>query len=392
MGEWRKSKLKDLGRVQTGTTPSTRVEENYGDFIPFIKPPSFQKDGTIDYSGPHLSKIGIVKGRLIPANSILMVCIGATIGKTGYVDREVSCNQQINAITLKEGLNHKFFYYLLSSKLFFNEVMSRSSQATLPMINKSKWQDIEVSYPDSLGEQKRIVHLLDTAFGEIERARGLLARNLVNAGELFESRLGEVFGRLEKEYKKQPLSELSYLKSGGTPSRRNPENWTNGNIEWYSSGELNDVFTRDSKEFITQYGLENSNARIFPEGSLLIGIYDTAALKMSISDRPVTFNQAIVGVEPSDKILMRFLMLGIEAQKSDLLLLRRGTRQKNLSLAKIKAIEVAVPPVKIQKQLIKEVDDWFESINDVRSHYTHQLNHLSELKQSLLAKAFAGEL
>src|SRR5690242_4056440 len=90
------------------------------------------------------------------------------------------------------------------------------------------------------------------------------------------------------------LGDITDVQSGGTPSVSNKAFW-NGDIPWYSSGELNDLYTSSPKRHITAAGLEGSNAKLFPAGSLLIGMYDTAALKMSILDRAGAFNQAIAG-------------------------------------------------------------------------------------------------
>src|SRR3954462_7371624 len=88
------------------------------------------------------------------------------------------------------------------------------------------------------------------------------------------------------------LGDVAEVQSGGTPLVSNKSFW-NGDIPWYSSGELNDLYTSIPERHITAAGLKGSNAKLFPAGSLLIGMYDTAALKMSILDRAGAFNQAI---------------------------------------------------------------------------------------------------
>ena len=82
--DWKSHPIKELGKVVTGNTPKTSEPENYGDFIPFVKPGDFNSDGTIDYQKQKLSITGMGKSRVIESNSVLMVCIGATIGKCGY--------------------------------------------------------------------------------------------------------------------------------------------------------------------------------------------------------------------------------------------------------------------------------------------------------------------
>jgi type I restriction enzyme S subunit len=91
-----------------------------------------------------------------------MVCIGATIGKTGFSERIVTSNQQINALTPKSEFEARFFYYALTTDIFFNKIMQASSQATLPIINKSKWENLTVPFPNDKKEQIEIVKRLDT--------------------------------------------------------------------------------------------------------------------------------------------------------------------------------------------------------------------------------------
>ena len=191
---------------------------------------------------------------------------------------------------------------------------------------------------------------------------------------------------------KKKLGEVAYVKSGGTPLRSNKEFWDKGYIPWYSSGELNNLHTNESERYITQIGLENSNAKLFPEGSLLIGMYDTAALKMSILDRGATFNQAIAGVKPSRNINLLFIFYSINAMKSELLNQRRGVRQKNLSLKKIKDFIISFPSLDVQKRVVEELGQFIIETQSLESNYQQELDALDELKKSILQKAFNGEL
>ena len=87
---WVEKQLQQTGITQTGSTPKTLVITNYGEYIPFVKPADFNKDGSLDYDKDKLSKQGFEQARKISAGSVLMVCIGATIGKCGYCDRDVT--------------------------------------------------------------------------------------------------------------------------------------------------------------------------------------------------------------------------------------------------------------------------------------------------------------
>lgn len=192
---WEEKMLKEIGVTQTGTTPKTANKENYGDFIPFIKPADIDitGNGEIRYDNDGLSEQGLNNGRKMLEGSILMVCIGATIGKVGFVDRDVSCNQQINSLTVKKELFPKFIYYALSTKGFFKQVMHNAAQATLPIINKGKWEALTVSYPKSKTEQQKIVQKLDALSAQTKRLEAIYQQKIDNLEELKKSILQKAF-------------------------------------------------------------------------------------------------------------------------------------------------------------------------------------------------------
>ena len=170
---WEEKTLKELGQTQTGTTPSKSDKDNYGDYIPFIRPSEIDYDGSgrIEYnSALKLSKKGADNGRVFDAHSIYMVCIGATIGKVGYGERAISCNQQINIFSPNSSVNYKFAYYAMKNDGFQQKVIKEgtSSQATLPIINKGKWEKLSLSYPP-LSEQQSIVASLDSLKSKVDQ-------------------------------------------------------------------------------------------------------------------------------------------------------------------------------------------------------------------------------
>jgi type I restriction enzyme S subunit len=93
-----------------------------------------------------------------------MVSIGGSIGKTVIVDRDVSCNQQINIVTPAECINPRFVLNAVRSPDFQKQVMARAAQGTLPIISKSKWETISIPIPP-LAEQHRIVAKVDELTG-----------------------------------------------------------------------------------------------------------------------------------------------------------------------------------------------------------------------------------
>lgn len=94
---WEWIRLGEMGFTQTGTTPSKSNPAYFSKYIPFIKPADIFEN-SVNYENEGLSKQGLNHGRLIESNSVLMVCIGGSIGKVNFIERACSCNQQINTI------------------------------------------------------------------------------------------------------------------------------------------------------------------------------------------------------------------------------------------------------------------------------------------------------
>ena len=154
---WQWVRLGSVGITQTGTTPATSHSEYFGKDIPFIKPADIS-NLSINYHNEGLSFEGIKYARLIKAKSILMVCIGGSIGKCYVNNCDVCCNQQINTFTpiLSDFL---YFLYLMQSDYFYKTTIFNATGTATPIINKSDWGNIIIPLPP-LSEQLRIVEKL----------------------------------------------------------------------------------------------------------------------------------------------------------------------------------------------------------------------------------------
>ena len=190
---WNDTVLADLGSVVTGSTPKTSDKGNLGDRLPFVKPGDFLPDGSLVYDKQGLSAQGASVSRVLPAGSALMVCIGATIGKAGYSDRPVATNQQINAVVPKDGISGEYLYYQMLTPEFQADVIHRSGQATLPIINKGKWSKLTVRVPNDLTKQTEIVDKLSSLRAQIDAALAQYKAQIVDLDDLRQSLLQKAF-------------------------------------------------------------------------------------------------------------------------------------------------------------------------------------------------------
>ena len=156
---WEWCRLSNIGITETGTTPSKTHPEYFGDYMPFLGPANILDDKIISET-QGLSEEGIKYGRVIPANSILQVCIGGSIGKCAIVRKEVTFNQQINSITpIKCCL--KYVHYVLQSETFRLSIMTKATGTATPIINRGNWEMLLFPLPP-YNEQNRIVEKLDS--------------------------------------------------------------------------------------------------------------------------------------------------------------------------------------------------------------------------------------
>lgn len=166
--EWNEVKLEDVGKIITGKTPKTSIEDNYGGHIPFLTPSDDMNVKIIKYTNKTLTLKGLneVKNCLIPKNSVCVSCIGSDLGKVVLTSEDTVTNQQINSIIVNEKFDYNFIYYtmiLLGKQLNY---MSKSSTA-VPIINKSTFSN-ELIFVPSLEEQKKISSILSNIDAKID--------------------------------------------------------------------------------------------------------------------------------------------------------------------------------------------------------------------------------
>ena len=153
---WEWTRLGNLFSTITGNTPSTKDASLYGDEYPFYKPTDLDAGFDVCFSEDTVSEKGYKNGRILPVYSVLVTCIGATIGKTGYIRNSGICNQQINAILPNTFILPEYTYFCMCSAFEQQQILTNSSATTLPILNKSKFDSLFFPVPPK-AQQTRTV-------------------------------------------------------------------------------------------------------------------------------------------------------------------------------------------------------------------------------------------
>lgn len=207
---WEWKKIKEIGKVVTGTTPSKKNPEFYSSRdYPFFKPTDLEAGTNVAFSIDSLSEQGIKEARFVPENSTLVTCIGATIGKTGFIRKGGGFNQQINAIIPFKEFNPKFVFYQAISPAFQNQIKDNASATTLPILNKGRFEILPfVICP--ISEQTKIVHEIESRLSVCDKMEETIETTLQQAEALRLSILKKAFeGKLVAQNPKdEPAAKL----------------------------------------------------------------------------------------------------------------------------------------------------------------------------------------
>ena len=361
-----------------GGFPITRIETTAND--------KFNRD-RMGYAG--ITDISKYESYVLEDGDLLM----SHINSVQYLGRTVLYVKQtdetiihgMNLLRLKarrDVINPAYARYCFYGNPFRRQVR----KITKKSVNQASFavkdlKQIKIDVP-SLSEQEQIVEILD----KLQKIIEMSSNELSTLDNLIKARFVEMFGDPvynTNDFPIRNLNELGNWASGGTPSRTVPE-YFKGNIDWYSAGELNTLFLEGSVEKITEEAIEKSATKLFKAGSLLIGMYDTAAFKMGILKEDSASNQACACITPNDEVNIIWLYYELQMMKEHFLSQRRGVRQKNLNLGMIKAFKI--PIAKREQQ--DEFSDFVKQVNKSKVAIQAALDKSQLLFDSLMQKYF----
>ena len=149
------------------------------------------------------------------------------------------------------------------------------------------------------------------------------------------------------------------------------------------------MYVSNSSEHISEEAVRETSAKLVPAGALMLGMYDTAALKASIAANECSCNQAIAfsAIRP-ERAHTVYVYYAIVIGREHFRRLQRGVRQKNLNLSMIREIQIPSPPLPLQQTFATRI----QAIEALKATHRAALAQLDALFASLQQRAFAGEL
>jgi len=375
-----------MNSLKTGKTPKTSNSEYFDGDIVWMTPSDFKGQKYAVTSERTITAVALEKNeaQLYETNTVLISTIG-DIGKVAIVKKPVSANQQITGVKINENilLPELFYYWLILNKKILE---NKANRAIISQLNNKLLRRISLKFPKELKDQQNFILYLNKTQELID----LRITSIKKLDDYIKSLFFESFGDPIHDNKglgKKTLSFYGKWRTGSTPPK-NSSLYYSGDIPWLTSGELNETYTYTSKNHITQSALSETSVKKVEANSLLIGMYDTAALKISIIKVDASCNQAIAFSKlDEEKCHPLFIYYNLLYSRDYYLNKRKGARQKNFKLSMIESLEILDAKPLHQKDFANKV----ERILTLITKYQIHLDHLKILFQSTLQKAFTDD-
>lgn len=192
-------------------------------------------------------------------------------------------------------------------------------------------------------------------------------------------------------WKKEPLGKICKTTSGGTPSRKNQSYYQNGTIPWVKSGELENNIITTSEEFITEEGLLNSSAKIFPAGTLLIALYGATIGKLAFLGIDAATNQAVCGIFQNENVSLKYLYYYLLFQRPNLIKQGVGGAQPNISQTILKKLEISYPDsITEQQRIVARIEELFSELDKAVDTLKTTKEQLTVYRRAVLKDAFSS--
>ena len=345
--------------------------ENRNGIYPIYGASGFIKN--VDFYHQDKEYVGIVKD-------------GSGIGRVSFYPPKSSLIGTLQYIFPKAGYDIRYVGYCLQSL----NLASYRQGAAIPHIYFRDYGEREVLVADSVKEQQRIVDILDKEFAKIDVLKANAEKSLQAAKDLFTQMLAHTFSN--QSWVKKRIGDVFNTGSGGTPLKTCKKYYEGGTIPWLRSGEVCQKYITETEMFITQLGLDNSSAKIFPSNTVVVAMYGATAGQVGILHTETTTNQAICGIFPRNDFVPEFVYYSLLSSKKGLVAQATGNAQPNISQIKIKNTTIPVIPLEKQLAVVSSLDDLNDKCQTLQENYQKTLTLCDDLKQALLRKAFNGEL
>ena len=389
---WLSAHLGKIATVLSGTTPDSSNPKYWNGHHIWVTPTDLGKlqNHLITASTRMISDEGRLSCSLplIPKDAVIMSS-RAPIGHLAISGCNLYTNQGCKSFVCGETLDPWFLYFNLMYRM--SEVQTLGSGATFIEVSKSALEGFEISFPESINEQRQIAARLKAQLAEVEIALQAAQVKLSDTRLLRTRMLKALFAELNAAPKKK-LGDYAETTSGSTPSRGNKHYWQPAEIAWVKTGEVAFAPITATEEAISKLALAECSLSLLPPQTILIAMYGQGKTRgqSAILEISASTNQACFAILPNETWEPDFLYLWLKSSYQDLrnLSADRGGNQANLNGALLKGLEVPAPGKTEQQRIVARIQATMTEIDVLENSSKAALEDINRLPNPILAQAF----
>ncbi len=349
-----------------------------------------------------------LSGFQVNVGDFLISCSG-TMGRITRVPEGAPqgvINQALLRIRLQpEFIDPNYFLKLFKSPVVQGHVLNKSVGGAIQNLAAVK-ELKEIPLPLApLAEQTRIVEKLDEVLAQVDTIKARLDGIPAILKRFRQSVLAAaVSGKLTEEWRSinsccewrdLSIGDISTVATGKTPKRTNSEYWTSEDVPWLTSSATGNLFCYEADQFVSFFGAEDCKLKRFPVGTLLLAMYGEGKTRGQVTELmfEATCNQACAAIVVDEgKALKSYVKLRLLENYEETRKAAAGGNQPNLNLNKVREIGIQLPSIEEQKEIVRLVDQYFAFADTIEAQVKKAQARVDKLTQSILAKAFRGEL
>ena len=339
--------------------------------------------------------------RLIKENDVLFATVRPTLQRIAIVPEHLNnqvCSTGYFVLRPKNEIHHRFVFYWLFSNDFMEQMENLQKGASYPAVTDAEVRAQKIPLPP-LPEQKRLVTLLDEAFESIATAKAKAQQNLKNARALFESHLNEVFSKRGEGWEEKKLGDLCQkITKGSSPKWQGIDYVEDEAVLFVTSENVGEYRLLLSKPKYVEWKFnEKEKKSILQKGDVLTNIVGASIGRTAIFDIDAiaNINQAVCLIRCEPTLLHNSYLshlLNSPVFREVLHDNEVDNARANLSLGFFSNLQIPLPPVDEQKEIVVKLDIFRTETQRLEALYSRKIAALDELKKALLHRAFAGEL
>lgn len=366
---WKTVKLSDVCDIVKGRKPNLRPTPNKGD-LPYLVARYIRGLEEPEYGSP--TEKGVVT---LTEDDTVIICDGSNSGEI-FTGLNGIMSSTMGKVVKKTEIHDPYLRHFLASTFeLFNGTKTGSA---IPHLDKEAFRKLEIPLPP-LSEQKRIVALLDEAFAGIDEAKVKAEESIKRSADLFKSLLQSSFASQDPEWAEMTLENCceQIFAGGDVPKDRlSDERTKEFNVPIYANGEKDAGL----------YGFTDI-ARV-TKPSITVSARGTLGFTAIRTEPFFPIVRLIVLVPDEKKISLLFLYYAIKGMDFG----NTGTSIPQLTVPNFKESKLRVPGLQTQKIVAGKISTIWGEGEALRKLHEQKISMLSEMKNSLLAQAFSGEL